>query len=63
MRNTGLYLMLAGVATILLNLFGFEFRVLMWIDNWGETVGWAIRIGAIVIGAPLFFLGHKADNH
>ena len=57
MRTVGTYLMIAGIGSILLNLFGYEFKILMWIDNWGETVGWAIRGGAIVLGAVLFFVG------
>lgn len=57
MRTIGIYLIIAGAGSILLNMIGFEFKLLMWIDNWGPTVGWAIRGGAIVVGAILFFLG------
>jgi len=28
---------------------------------WGETVSWAIKIGLIVVGAILFFVGSKQD--
>ncbi len=62
MKQIGIYLLLAGVGSILLNQFGYEFSLLMWIDNWGETVGWAIRSGAIAIGAILFFLGMKQEG-
>ena len=54
MRTIGIYLFIGGVGSILLNQFGFEFVVLMWIDFWGEAVGWVIRGGAIVLGAILF---------
>jgi len=60
MKNIGIYLIIAGIGSIALNQFGYEFRLLMWIDNWGETVGWAIRGGAIVVGAALIFLGRNA---
>lgn len=58
MKQIGIYLAIAGLGSILLNLFGYEFSILMWIDNWGETVGWAIRGSAIVVGVALFFLGN-----
>ncbi len=59
MKNIGLYLIIAGIGSILLNQFGYEFKLLMWIDNWGETVGWAIRGAAIVVGAALYVIGMK----
>ena len=61
MKTVGIYLLIAGIGTIALNQFGMEFKLLGWIDNWGETVGWAIRGGAIVAGAALFLIGHKAE--
>lgn len=60
MKRIGIYLIIAGIGSILLNQFGYEFKLLMWIDNWGDTVGWAIRGGAIVIGAALIFLGKNS---
>jgi len=60
MKNIGMYLVIGGVGSILLNLVGYEFKLLMWIDNWGETVGWLIRGSAIVVGAGMFFLGKNA---
>lgn len=61
MKNIGMYLVIAGVGSILLNLVGYEFQLLMWIDNWGESVGWAIRGAAIVAGAALFFIGKNQE--
>lgn len=54
--------MIAGIGSILLNQFGYEFSLLMWIDNWGENVGWMIRGCAIVVGAVLFFVGMRTEN-
>ncbi|MEL7310779.1 MAG: hypothetical protein AAFN07_04670 [Pseudomonadota bacterium] len=62
MKTIGLYLMIAGAGSIALNQFGYEFSLLMWIDNWGPTVGWAIRGGAIVLGAALFFFGKEESE-
>jgi hypothetical protein len=61
MRALGTFLVLAGLFSIVLRVFntGFEVRVLMWVDNWGSTVGWLIRIGAVAIGAILFFIGSR----
>ncbi|PWK52876.1 hypothetical protein [Pleionea mediterranea] len=59
MKSIGIYLVIAGIGSILLNQFGYEFKLLMWIDNWGETIGWLIRGSAIVVGAGLFFIGNK----
>lgn len=54
--------MLAGIGSIILNLFGYEFSMLMWIDNWGENTGWMIRGGAIMVGAVLFFIGMRGEG-
>ncbi len=62
MKTTGIYLMIGGLGSFLLNLIGYEFSLLMWIDMWGLTVGYAIRIAAIVIGAVLFFLGKNKES-
>ncbi len=62
MQSIGTILVIFGGGSILLNLVGYEFKLLMWIDNWGETTGWAIRIAALVIGAVLWFLGRGADE-
>ena len=50
------FLLLFGIGSIVLNFFNYEFMLLSWIDNWGTTAGWAIRISMIVVGAVLFFL-------
>ncbi len=57
MQKIGMYLMIFGVGSIVLSFLNMNFRLLMWIDLWGETVGWAIRIGVIALGAVLFFMG------
>ncbi len=46
-----------GLFAIVLNFFDRVPSILMWIYEWGEGVAWAIKIGLIVVGAVLFFLG------
>ena len=55
MKSFGSLLLFFGVGSIVLNLVGYEFSLLMWIDMWGEMVGWAIRGAMIVVGGALFF--------
>lgn len=56
MKSIGLYMMIAGVASIVLIFLNMNLRLLMWIDMWGETIGWVIRIGLIGIGAAIYFM-------
>lgn len=62
MQGIGGFSMLIGAGSLVLNLIGMEFRLLMWIDLWGPTVGTLIRVGLIVAGFVLFFLGMKAEE-
>ena len=61
MAKLGGYLAVAGVISCVLNLLGYNLRILMWIDLWGPTVGWAIRAGLIIAGVGFFFLGKKEE--
>jgi hypothetical protein len=58
----GVYLIIGGIGSIILNQFGYEFRLLSWIDAWGPGVGWAIRGGLIALGAILVLLGGRSQN-
>ncbi len=53
MSRLGVNLIFFGLGSIVLNLLNFEFVILMWIDLWGPTVGWAIRLGMIGLGVVL----------
>jgi len=61
MKKIGSYMAIFGVLAIGLPFFDLQLRFLSWIDMWGETVSWAIKIGLIVVGAILFFVGSKQD--
>ena len=57
MSRIGSYMAIFGAGSIILSFFNVEFRILMWIESWGPTVAWAIRIGLLVLGLILIFVG------
>jgi hypothetical protein len=59
MKSWGKWFFIFGAGSFVLNLLGLEFVVLSWIDNWGPTVGIAIRIGLMVVGAGMWLAGRK----
>ena len=59
MKQIGGLMALLGAGSFVLNYLGREFSLLMWIDNWGTTVGTAIRIGLIVVGVGLWVYASK----
>ena len=62
MKNIGGLMVLLGAGSFVLGLIGYEFSLLMWVDNWGTTVGWVIRGALIVGGAALWFIGDKQES-
>ena len=52
MKTLGGWMFFFGIGSIILNYLGREFVLLSWIDTWGPTVGWGIRIALAVGGAP-----------
>lgn len=57
-----MYVAIFGALSIILPFFNLQLKILTWIDNWGETTSWAIKIGLIVVGAALFLMGGKAQE-
>jgi hypothetical protein len=56
----GLVIAALGVLSIILYFFNFKIKLLAWVDLWGDTMGWVIRIALIIVGAALFyFLGQE----
>lgn len=53
MKRLGLYLVIFGVGSMILSFMNMEFVILAWIDHWGPTVGWGIRIAMAVVGLIL----------
>lgn len=54
--KAGLVLGAMGIISILLAIFNYNIRLLAWVDLWGNTMGWIIRIVLILGGGALFFL-------
>lgn len=52
----GLLLAAMGVISALLSIFNYNIRLLAWVDLWGDTMGWVIRVVLIIAGGALFFL-------
>ncbi|WP_178987534.1 hypothetical protein [Winogradskyella schleiferi] len=51
-----------GIALIVLPYFGLTIMFLGKIDELGVSAAWAIKIGLIVLGAILFFMGKSAET-
>ncbi|UNY98603.1 hypothetical protein MQE36_16170 [Zhouia spongiae] len=54
--NAGVLLAAMGIISIVLSIFNYNIRLLAWVDAWGSTMGWSIRILLILGGGALFFL-------
>jgi hypothetical protein len=57
LSSIGGFLALAGIISIVLYFLGWNLRILLWIDSWGTSVGWGIRMGITVVGLVLFVIG------
>jgi hypothetical protein len=53
--KVGSYAAIFGIASTVMSFFDYNIRLLIWIDMWGETTGWIIRAGMIIIGGLLWF--------
>ncbi|MFK7811566.1 MAG: hypothetical protein AB8B59_03675 [Maribacter sp.] len=53
--KAGLLIGAMGIISIVLSIFNYNIRLLSWVDVWGNTLGWFIRILLIVGGGALFF--------
>ncbi len=62
MKKLGGYMFFFGIGSIILDLVHMQFIILAWINLWGPTVGWAIRIGLIAVGAVLWLIGHSQES-
>ena len=62
MLQIGLLLILLGAGSFGLHQVGMEFKLLSWVDMWGIDTGNMIRIGAIVLGVILAFLGMRTKS-
>ncbi len=62
MKSLGGYLFFFGVGSIVLYFLQMEFILLAWVDMWGPTIGWSIRIGMAVVGGLLWLVGYNQEK-
>lgn len=62
MKNIGGLMVLFGAGSFVLGLIGYEFSLMMWVDNWGTAVGYLIRGALIVVGGALWVMGDNAES-
>ena len=62
MRFLGSVLIILGVVSAAVSFLDMEFIFLTWINTWGETIGWTIRGGFVLLGVILYIAGKPADE-
>jgi len=62
MKSLGIWLVIFGIGSLALNMMDMEFKILMWIDNWGRSTGLLIRGGLTALGVVLFVIGMRQDS-
>ncbi len=63
MKSIGGLMLLFGAGSITLSLVGFELALMMWVDYWGTTVGWFIRLALTVVGGFMWLFGEDVEGH
>ncbi|GHA67005.1 hypothetical protein [Pontibacter akesuensis] len=61
MKFIGLFLFLAGLVSLILGLTGANLFILNWLNQYGETASWAIRIGITLLGGILYYVNRNDD--
>jgi hypothetical protein len=62
MKSWGATFLFFGVGSSILYFLNMEFILLMWIDLFGPTVGWGIRIALIILGGLLWLAGSSEEH-
>ena len=58
----GILLAVMGIMSTVLSIFNYNIRLLAWVDLWGNTTGWLIRILLILGGGALYFFYGSYDD-
>lgn len=61
-KQTGWTFVMFGGGSLVLNMIGYEFVLLMPLDWFGEGIGWAVRIGLLVVGLCIVGYGRDAEE-
>jgi len=56
----GGFLIFVGIAMLILPFVGLTLSFMEWIYTWGETPALLIKIGAVIVGGILWFLGSRS---
>jgi hypothetical protein len=59
MRGFGFLLLLFGAGSFVLKEMDMHFRLLFWVDKWGEDNGNIIRVAMAVVGLVLVVLSFR----
>ena len=62
LSSVGVVLVLVGLISSVLQLVGYELRVLRPLNEASPLVAWGIRLGLIALGAVLFFVGPSSEE-
>ncbi len=62
MRGFGILLIIFGIGSFILRSMDMEFRLLMWIDSWGQSTGNVIRVIMAVVGLLLVIMSFRKRN-
>lgn len=60
--QAGLVLAAMGIISALLSIFNYNIRLLAWIDLWGSSMGWILRVLLVLGGGALFFLFGRMEE-
>ncbi|MCX2741294.1 hypothetical protein [Pontibacter anaerobius] len=61
MKFIGLFLLLAGLVSLVVEFTGANLLVLNWLSQFGETGSWVIRIGVTLLGGIIYYLRRHDD--
>jgi hypothetical protein len=50
MKRVGSWLMWLGIASVAGKLVGLDVFLLIWLDSWGNVLGWLLRFGVVGLG-------------
>lgn len=53
MRQWGWTLIVFAALSALLPYLGMQLILMAWVDLWGPTIGWLIRVGFVLVGIGL----------
>ena len=61
MKFIGLFLFLAGLVSLVLGFTGANLFIINWLNQYGETASWTIRIGITLLGGILYYVNRNDD--